>query len=230
MIANITTPDTVWEAKRPVIIMGYALGAVPPGTFRMVAGSPPKSNAGRTGPAKGSAASPPLFRAASNDRKYSQTKGAGQIRFNDDRVLPIVSLAFHGWPAGIVAAEDLSREEFSYGKTVQDSLTEHVDELARVKLVGFQRIQFHGLSRAEQTEINRVANRLMAGCEQPSPSPGYPKGCSIRKVSLFFEGKAALEGIFVYFGANHSPAVALGPENQEYELYRYDIAELIFNK
>jgi len=160
---------------------------------------------------------------------YSQTKSAGEIRFNDKRVLPVASLAFRGWPAGTVPVEDLSKEEFSYGKTVQDVLTEHVEELARVKLAGLQRIQFHTISRAEQTEINKVASRLMAGCAQPS-APAYPKGCSVRKVSLFFEGRDPLEGVFVYFGANHSPALALGPQNQQYELYRYDIAEVVIKK
>jgi hypothetical protein len=171
-----------------------------------------------------------LFLLIDAANSYSQTNGSGQIRFKGGATRPFASLAFHGWPGGTVPVKDLSSEEFSYGKTVQEALTENVEELARVKLIGLQRVQFHALSQTEQAEINKAANRLMAGCQQPSPSPAYPKGCSIRKVSLFFEGGKALEEIFVYFGANRSPAMALGPDKQEYELYRYDIVELLFSK
>jgi len=149
----------------------------------------------------------------------------GQMRFSDGRQVPFVSLGLLGWPAGIVAIQDLSAEKYSYSYSIREAVAhanEHTEELARVSLSGIKRIQFFIPTSEEQKEID--AGGL--GCQADRPkSHGF---CVVRKASLFFERNEPMKEIFIILGSNKSPIAALGPQEQEYKLNRYDLLELSF--
>lgn len=149
----------------------------------------------------------------------------GQMRLSDGRQLPFVSMGLLGWPAGIVPIQDLSAAKYSYSKSIREAVAhanKHTEELARVSLSGIKRIQFFIPTSEEQKELD--AGGLGCQAERPQ-SHGC---CVVRKVSLFFEKSTPMKEIFIILGSNKSPIAALGPQEQEYRLNRYDLLELSF--
>jgi hypothetical protein len=166
-----------------------------------------------------------FLRASEQTNAPAQTKATGQAHFSDGRQVPILSMGLLGWPAGIVPIQDLSDQKYSYSNSIGEAAThaiQNTEELPRVSLKGIKRIHFFIPTSEEQKEIDKSG----LGCAGEKPkSHGF---CTVRKVSLFFDGKEPLNEIFIILGSNKSPIAALGPKEEEYKLSRYDLSELSF--